>query len=131
MLARCARVEPASVRARPGSAYFTSRRFSACTTLTPGPSARLREPLAPFSVTALPAIVAVTPCGRSTGALAILDMACYGLRPDCLRGSRKAANPEHVAALRAGEELLMTFAPIIRPRCRALRRPGRSSAPAC
>ena len=38
------------------------------------PAARLKEPFAPLMVTESPAIVAVTPCGRSTGALAILDM---------------------------------------------------------
>src|SRR5690348_5468351 len=97
MLARCARVEPASVRAWPGSAYLTSRRFSACTTLTPAPSAILREPFAPFSVTALPAIVAVTPCGRSTGALAILDMVVSPLRHDA----------EHFAALADRARLLV------------------------
>ena len=62
------------MRAWSGSVYLTSSRFSACTTLTPRPRARLSEPFAPFSVTALAAIVAVTPCGSSTGALAILDM---------------------------------------------------------
>src|SRR6185312_2092064 len=97
MLARCARVEPANVRAWPGSLNFTSRRFSACTTLTPGRRARLSEPLAPFRVTALSAIVAVTPCGSSTGALAILDMARSPLRHDA----------EHFAALADRARLLV------------------------
>src|ERR1700739_961681 len=74
MLARCARVAPARVRARSASAKLTCSFFSACATVTPGVSGRLREPLAPLMVTASAAMVAGTPCGSSTGALAILDM---------------------------------------------------------
>src|SRR5690242_7550569 len=74
MLARCARTEPACVRLRPGSVYLISRCFSAWTTVTPRVSGMLKEPFAPLMVTDSAAMVAVTPCGRLTGALAILDM---------------------------------------------------------
>src|ERR1700744_4747894 len=74
MLARCARVAPAWVRPIPGSANFTSRCLSACTTVTPRVNGMLSVPFAPLMVTDSVAMVAVTPCGRSTGALAILDM---------------------------------------------------------
>src|SRR5580693_4924588 len=74
MFARCARVAPARVRARPGSEKLISRCFSDCTTDTPLDSGSDREPLAPLMVTASGAMVAVTPWGRSTGALAILDI---------------------------------------------------------
>src|SRR5262249_1847732 len=74
MLARCARVEPALVRASPGSVNLISSFLSVCTTDTPAPSGRLSEPLAPLIVTAVGWMVAVTPAGSSTGALAILDI---------------------------------------------------------
>src|SRR5580658_377575 len=74
MLARCARVAPALVRDRLGSAKLTCSLFSVCATDTPVTSGRLKEPLAPLMVTASAAMVAVTPEGSSTGALAILDM---------------------------------------------------------
>src|SRR5690348_5668988 len=74
MFARCARTAPACMRLKPGSEYLISRCFSAWVTVTPRLNGRLREPLAPFMVTDSAAMVAVTPCGRLTGALAILDM---------------------------------------------------------
>src|SRR4051812_16946818 len=74
MFARCARVAPACMRDRPGSVYFTSRCCSACTTVTPRDSGVLSVPFAPLMVTCSGDRVAVTPFGRSTGALAILDM---------------------------------------------------------
>src|SRR5215469_5480971 len=74
MLARCARVAPALVRACPGSVNLTSSFFSVCTTDTPPSKGSDSEPFAPLMVTACAATVAVTPCGSSTGALAILDM---------------------------------------------------------
>src|SRR5579871_2598275 len=74
MLARCARVAPAWVRARPGSLYLISSFLSLWTTDTPRPSGTESEPLAPLMVTVSAVTVAVTPCGRLTGALAILDM---------------------------------------------------------
>src|SRR5512140_577992 len=74
MFARCARVAPACMRDSPGSTYFTSRCWSACTTVTPRESGVLRVPFAPLMVTSSGDTVAVTPFGRLTGALAILDM---------------------------------------------------------
>src|SRR5882757_2428121 len=77
MFARCARVAPACVRDRPGSVYLISSFWSACTTDTPRVSGTLRVPLAPLMVTDSGDTVAVTPFGRSTGALAILDMLVF------------------------------------------------------
>src|SRR6516162_7960063 len=74
MLARCARVEPALVRASPGSAKAISSFFSLCVTDTPALKGSDSEPLAPLMVTAWAAMVAVTPWGNSTGAFAILDI---------------------------------------------------------
>src|ERR1700761_8810096 len=74
MLARCARTDPAWVRDSPGSVYLTSSFLSVWTTDTPRLSGTLNAPLAPLMVTCSGDTVAVTPCGRSTGALAILDM---------------------------------------------------------
>src|SRR5882757_4429049 len=74
MFARCARVAPACVRDRPGSVYLISSFWSDCTTDTPRVSGTLRVPFAPLMVTDSGDTVAVTPFGRSTGALAILDM---------------------------------------------------------
>src|SRR5579864_5923683 len=82
MLARCARVAPALVRASPGSENLISSFFSVCTTDTPALSGRLSEPLAPLMVTAAPATVAVTPAGNSTGDLAILDMMLCSISGD-------------------------------------------------
>src|SRR5579863_1760198 len=79
MLARCARVAPALVRATCGSAKLTCSFFSVCATETPAASGRLSEPLAPLMVTASAAMVAVTPEGSSTGALAILDILAFRL----------------------------------------------------
>src|SRR5580658_2143410 len=82
MLARWARVAPARVRAMPGSENWISSFLSVCTTDTPLASGRLSVPLAPLMVTPSLAIVAVTPCGSSTGALAILDMVVNPLGDD-------------------------------------------------
>src|ERR1700729_2984196 len=95
MFARCARVAPARVRARPGSAKLISRCFSDCTTDTPLASGSDREPLAPLMVTASGAMVAVTPWGRSTGALAILDITM-------LSGSGSGDDAQDFAALAVG-----------------------------
>src|SRR6266481_2922126 len=56
------------------SSACTSRCLSCCTTLTPLLIANVNEPLAPFSVMASAPIVAVTPCGRSTGIFATRDI---------------------------------------------------------
>src|SRR5580700_9653906 len=77
MFARCARVAPACVRDRPGSVYLISSFWSAWTTDTPRVSGTLRVPFAPLMVTDSGDTVAVTPFGRSTGALAILDMLVF------------------------------------------------------
>src|SRR5215475_9632049 len=75
MLARCARVEPATaLMPSMPSAASTSRALSCCTTLMPFLRSRLKVPLAPFTVTLSAPIVAVTPCGRSTGFFATRDM---------------------------------------------------------
>src|SRR5579871_6071233 len=74
MLARCARVAPACMRAPSCSPYCTASRLSVCTTLMPPFKGSDRLPLAPFMVTSSPVMVAVTPWGRSTGALATLLM---------------------------------------------------------
>src|SRR5580704_6438460 len=75
MFARCARVAPA-IALRPSASELacTSRCFSCCSTLMPLFSASVSEPLAPFTVTLSAAIVALTPCGRSTGFFATRDM---------------------------------------------------------
>src|ERR1700753_668911 len=62
------------MRAIPGSVYLTSRFWSGCTTDSPRVSGVLGVPFAPLMVTCSGDTVAVTPFGRSTGALAILDM---------------------------------------------------------
>src|ERR1700748_1564305 len=98
MFAMCARVEPACVRLRPGSVYLISRCLSACTTVTPRVSGMLNVPLAPLMVTDSGAMVAVTPCGRSTGALAILDMK---------RSSRLRHDAQDFAALSDRTRLLI------------------------
>src|ERR1700712_2550094 len=76
MFARCARVEPAmALRPYTPSCAWTSSVLSCCTTVMPCLSARLSEPLAPFTVILSAAMVALTPCGRSTGFFATRDMA--------------------------------------------------------
>src|ERR1700736_3756655 len=67
-------MEPACVRDRPGSVYLICSFWSVWTTDTPRVSGTLSVPLAPLIVTDSGDTVAVTPFGRSTGALAILDM---------------------------------------------------------
>src|SRR5258708_37140049 len=61
---------------KPSSAVFasTSRCLSCCTTLMPLLMASVSVPLAPFTVTISAPIVAMTPCGRSTGFFATRDM---------------------------------------------------------
>src|SRR5580698_3226122 len=76
MFARCARVEPASMRTPSSAPYLTFSVLSACSTVTPVFRARLSEPFAPFTVTCAPEMVAVTPCGRDTGAFATLLITC-------------------------------------------------------
>src|SRR6185312_5205941 len=98
MLARCARVAPACIRGMPGSAYLISSFLSAAVTVTPDFSGRVSDPLAPLMVTVSADTVAVTPCGRSTGALATLDM---------LRLSRSRHDAQDFAALADGARLLV------------------------
>src|SRR5689334_22537477 len=81
MFARCARVAPACARAS-SFAYFTWICLSFCSMDTPVLSGRDNEPLAPFTVTASVATVAVTPCGRSMIAFVTRDMALHSLRDD-------------------------------------------------
>src|SRR5687768_18182164 len=77
MLARCARVEPATMSAsRLSSAFSTFSADASCTTFTSLLlSARLNVPLPPLMATLSALIVAVTPCGRGTGCLATRDIA--------------------------------------------------------
>src|SRR5580700_11330319 len=89
------------VRAVPGSSNLISSFFSFSVTDTPWPSGRLNEPLAPLMVIWLPAMVAVTPEGRSTGALAILDMMLPSL------SFASGHDAEHFAALPACARLLV------------------------
>ena len=67
--------------------------------------ARVREPFAPFRVTLSAPIVAVTPCGRSTGAFAIRDMS---------RSSVFDHDAEHFAALPAARACLSVMTPLRR-----------------
>src|SRR5512146_1196476 len=89
------------MRARSGSEYLISSFFSTADTVTPGFSGSVSEPLAPLMVTEPGDTVAVTPCGRSTGALATLLMACAPLlraAPELLCGIAETANPPGIAA---------------------------------
>src|SRR3569833_568513 len=90
MCAWWARIAPACIRLGPGSEFLISRCFAACVTVTPRLNGTLREPLAPLMVTDSAAMGAVTPCGRLTGALAILDMK---------RSSRLGDDAQDIAAL--------------------------------
>src|SRR5215472_13242820 len=101
MLAMCARVAPALVRDWCGSAKLTCSFLSFSATLTPGPSGRLSEPFAPLMVTASAAMVAVTPAGNSTGALAILDMMAL------LAAARSGDDAQDFAALSDRARLLV------------------------
>src|ERR1700722_17998118 len=76
MFARCARVAPA-IAFRPSAAVLasTSSCLSCCTTLMPALIFSVNVPLAPFTVTVSAPIVALTPCGRSTGFFPSRDMA--------------------------------------------------------
>src|ERR1700722_1101773 len=76
MFARCARVAPA-IAFRPSAAVLasTSSCLSCCTTLMPVLIFSVNVPLAPFTVTVSAPIVALTPCGRSTGFFPTRDMA--------------------------------------------------------
>src|SRR5215208_3295428 len=71
MLARCERVEPACMRAS-SFANATARCLSSCLTDTPLFNGSVSVPFAPLMVIISGAMVAVTPCGRSTGAFATL-----------------------------------------------------------
>src|SRR3974390_682829 len=73
MFAKCARVEPAIASSSTAPAWTVSVCLS-CATDTPLTSLSDSEPLAPFSVTAPAATVAVTPCGSATGFFATLDI---------------------------------------------------------
>src|SRR5476649_971395 len=85
MFARCARVAPAMAFI-PSSAVFasTERCLSCCTTLMPLLRASVSVPLAPFTVTVSAPIVALTPCGRSTGFFATRDISILPLSGDRL-----------------------------------------------
>src|SRR6185369_14653188 len=96
MLARCARVEPARMRAPSGWPNDTCSALSFSATDTSAPNGRDSEPFAPLMVTRPAAIVAVTPCGRLTGFLATRDM-IFSI------ASRHDA--EHFAALARGARL--------------------------
>src|SRR6185437_7054985 len=103
----CARVAPACIRGMPGSEYLISSFLSAVVTVTPDFSGRVRDPLAPLMVTASADTVAVTPCGRSTGAFATLLMGFAPLlraAPVLLCGIAEAANPLRIAAPSAPTE---------------------------
>src|SRR5262245_40153545 len=99
MFARCARVAPACMRDS-SPANFTASCFSFCSTVTPRLSGSDREPLAPFTVTESAAMVAVTPCGRSTARFATRDIRKY-----LLPGSGDDA--QDFAALADGARLLV------------------------
>src|SRR3954470_8005217 len=98
MFAMCARVAPACGRDS-SPAYFTDSDLSFCSIDTPLFSATDRVPLAPFTVTAWFATVAVTPCGISMILLATRDMSvtCHSSSDDA----------EHFAALANGTGLLV------------------------
>src|SRR3569833_602811 len=98
MCAWWARIAPACIRLGPGSEFLISRCFAACVTVTPRLNGTLREPLAPLMVTDSAAMGAVTPCGRLTGALAILDMK---------RSSRLGHDAQDFAALSARTRLFV------------------------
>src|SRR5512139_560665 len=74
MFARCARIEPARMRAPSDLPKATCRALSCSETVTSLASTRLSVPLAPLIVTTLEATVALTPCGRLTGFFATRDM---------------------------------------------------------
>src|SRR5687768_13505785 len=79
MLARCARVEPARMRAPSALVKPTCSVLSFSATDTSGDKGRFSVPFAPLMVTRPAAMVAVTPCGNATGFLATRDM--IALRP--------------------------------------------------
>src|ERR1700730_13660959 len=76
MFARCARVAPA-IAFTPSAAVLasTSSCLSCCTTLMPALIFSVSVPLAPFTVTVSAPIVALTPCGRTTGIFPTRDIA--------------------------------------------------------
>src|SRR3954465_1639375 len=98
MFAICARVAPACGRDS-SSANFTWIDLSFCSIDTPVFSGSERVPLAPFTVTAWFATVAVTPCGRSMILLATRDMV--------LTCQSSGDDAEHFAALADGTGLLV------------------------
>src|SRR5450755_4355967 len=75
MFARCARVAPAmAFNPSAVESASTARCLSLSWTLMPLLIARVSEPFEPFTVTASAPIVALTPCGRSTGFFATRDI---------------------------------------------------------
>src|SRR5689334_18869609 len=74
MLARCARIEPARMRAPSDLPKATCSVLSFSATVTSAASGNVRVPFAPLMVTSPGATVAVTPCGRLTGFLATRDI---------------------------------------------------------
>ena len=77
MFARCARIEPALMRACSLSWYFTDSCLSFCSTDTPGAIAIVSAPLAPLTVTLPAATLTLTPLGRSMTRLATLDISAH------------------------------------------------------
>src|ERR1700739_2898542 len=110
MLARCARVAPARVRASPGSENLISSFFSFCTTDTPATSGKRNEPFAPLMVTESSARVAVTPWGNSTGALAIRDIVALSVTR--ARYAASGDDAQHLAALARGTRLAVGHHPL-------------------
>src|SRR5215472_1795441 len=81
MLARCARMAPATGRSSGESpATLTTRACLSWATASPFLMPSVSEPLAPFTVTEPSATVADTPWGSSTGFFATRDMMASGLR---------------------------------------------------
>src|SRR5690349_3896736 len=70
MLARCARIEPARMRAPSDLPKATCKVLSFSATVTSWARGNVRVPFVPLMVTRPGATVAVTPCGRFTGFLA-------------------------------------------------------------
>src|SRR4026208_2259601 len=97
MLAMCARVAPADMRA-PALSNFTCSFLSCCSTEMPLATTSDNSPLAPFTFTTFEATEAVTPCGRSTGRFAT---------PLMLAFSSSGHDAEPVPALPDGPRLLV------------------------
>src|ERR1700689_3200841 len=86
MFARCARVEPAVMRACSLPRYFTDSFLSCCSIDTPVPIGMVSVPLAPLTVTAPAATLTVTPLGRSMIRLATLDISAHLDQCACASG---------------------------------------------